>query len=349
MGQQVKSKKLCVLNGPLRLCVKSGPWIATVAGFGLCQRKKMFPREGGWNCLDILRLGYYHHGRVVRLEGAALKEAQVLLDLISGYLEPESTELVAEAYAFADECHQGQTRKSGEPYIAHPLATARLLAGLHLDPNTIIAALLHDVVEDCGVTLEEVESRYGREVSALVDGVTKLERINSRFSGLQPTGLATGLGFPDDQDPVYAESLRKMLVAMAEDIRVVLIKLADRLHNMETLDALAPEKRQRIAQETLDIYSPLAHRLGIWEIKVRLDDLAFRHLDAEKYQEISEWISVRREQREEYIERMSATLSAELQGFGVKTEVYGRPKGIYSTYLKNAEIRRAGQGTERHL
>ena len=309
-------------------------------GFGLRQWKKLFTREGGWDCLDILGLGYYHRDRVVKLEGAALKEAQVLLDLISGYLEPESTELVAEAYAFADQCHQGQTRKSGEPYIAHPLATARLLAGLHLDPNTIIAALLHDVVEDCGVTLEEVESRYGREVSALVDGVTKLERINSRFNELQPSGL----GFPDDQDPVYAESLRKMLVAMAEDIRVVLIKLADRLHNMETLDALAPEKRRRIAQETLDIYSPLAHRLGIWEIKVRLDDLAFRHLNAEKHQEISEWISVRREQREEYIERMSETLSTELQRFGVKTEVYGRPKGIYSTYLKTQKY--AAQGKE---
>ena len=277
---------------------------------------------------------------MVNLDGAALKEAKVLIDRISGYLPPESTELVTEAYVFADQCHQGQTRKSGEPYIAHPLATALLLAGLHLDSNTIIAALLHDVVEDCGVTLEEVNSRYGREVSDLVDGVTKLEKINSRFNERQPGGL----GFPDDHDPVYAESLRKMLVAMAEDIRVVLIKLADRLHNMETLDALAPDKRQRIAQETLDIYSPLAHRLGIWEIKVRLDDLAFRHLNPDKYEEISELISVRREHREDYIERMSSTLSAELERFGLAPDVKGRSKGIYSTYMKMQKY--AAQGKE---
>ena len=293
-----------------------------------------------WEFLDIEFLGYYHRVTVVKLDGVATNEAQVLIDRVSSYLPEESTELVADAYAYADLCHQGQTRQSGEPYIAHPLETALFLADLRLDSHTIIAALLHDVVEDCGVTLEEVKSRYGQEVSALVDGVTKLARINSRFNEAQ----GDGLGFPDDQDPIYAESLRKMLVAMAEDIRVVLIKLADRLHNMRTLDALAPEKRRRIAQETLDIYSPLAHRLGIWEIKWRLDDLAFRHLDGEKYKEISNLIATRREEREAYVERMAAALRNDLARFDLEAEVLGRPKSIYSTYLKIQKY--AAQGKE---
>ncbi len=283
---------------------------------------------------------------MVNGNAVAAREAKVLIDRVSGYLPQESTELVADAYDFADRCHQGQTRKSGEPYIAHPLETALFLADLHLDSHTIIAALLHDVVEDCGVTVEEIDSKYGREVGALVDGVTKLARINSRFS-VTPDhreGQPAGLGFPDEQDPVYAESLRKMLVAMAEDIRVVLIKLADRLHNMRTLDALSPEKRRRIAQETLDIYSPLAHRLGIWEIKWRLDDLAFQHLNEEKFQEISNLIAGRREEREEYISRMAEMLRAELEKFGLTAEVTGRPKGIYSTYQKMEKY--ASQGKE---
>ncbi|PKB83722.1 MAG: (p)ppGpp synthetase [SAR202 cluster bacterium Io17-Chloro-G9] len=277
---------------------------------------------------------------MVKLDGVATNEAKVLIDRVSSYLPEESTELVSDAYAFADLCHQGQTRKSGEPYIAHPLETALFLADLHLDSHTIIAALLHDVVEDCGVTLEEVQSRYGQEVSALVDGVTKLARINSKFN---EAPLDT-LGLPDDQDSIYAESLRKMLVAMAEDIRVVLIKLADRLHNMRTLDALAPEKRRRIAQETLDIYSPLAHRLGIWEIKWRLDDLAFRHLNPDKYKEIAKLISTRREEREEYVERMAEVLRQALGQYSLEAEVVGRPKGIYSTYLKVQKY--ATQGKE---
>ena len=282
---------------------------------------------------------------MVNGNAVAAREAKVLIDRVSGYLPQESTELVADAYDFADRCHQGQTRKSGEPYIAHPLETALFLADLHLDSHTIIAALLHDVVEDCGVTVEEIDSKYGREVGALVDGVTKLAKINSRFAVTTDgrEGQPTGLGFPDEQDPVYAESLRKMLVAMAEDIRVVLIKLADRLHNMRTLDALPPEKRRRIAQETLDIYSPLAHRLGIWEIKWRLDDLAFQHLNEEKYQEISNLIAARREEREEYISGMAEMLRAELEKFGLTAEVTGRPKGIYSTYQKMQKYASQGQ------
>ena len=217
-------------------------------------------------------------------------DSKGLIDRISAYLPEEAAELVEKAYVFADQCHQGQMRVSGEPYIAHPLETALFLADLHLDTNTIVAALLHDVVEDCDVSLDEISRRFGPEVSKLVDGVTKLTRMDDK---LQPPveDVANPM---DDAESLHAESLRKMLVSMAEDIRVVLIKLADRLHNMNTLDALPPEKRRRIAQETLDIYSPLAHRLGIWEIKWRLDDLAFRHLNEEKYREISKILASKR-------------------------------------------------------
>ena len=244
-----------------------------------------------------------------------------------------------QAYRFADKCHVGQMRKSGEPYIAHPLQTALFLADLHLDTNTIVAALLHDVVEDCDVSLDEISRRFGPEVSKLVDGVTKLTRMDDK---LQPPveDVANPM---DDAESLHAESLRKMLVSMAEDIRVVLIKLADRLHNMNTLDALPPEKRRRIAQETLDIYSPLAHRLGIWEIKWRLDDLAFRHLNEEKYREISKILASKRTEREEYIETVCTRLREELSKFGVEAEVIGRPKGIYSTYKKMEKYEAQGK------
>ena len=266
-------------------------------------------------------------------------DAKTLIDRVSSYLPQNTCEQIEQAYVFADQCHHGQTRMSGEPYIAHPLETALFLADLNLDASTIIAALLHDVVEDCGIALEEVESRYGHDVAQLVDGVTKLTRMNSRFYD------GDGQIDPSEElDHLYAESLRKMLVAMAEDIRVVLIKLADRLHNMRTLDALAPEKRRRIAQETLDIYSPLAHRLGIWEIKWRLDDLAFLHLDEERYREISNILSANREEREAYVEGVAARLREELAGFDILGEVAGRPKSIYSTHQKMGKY--AAQGKE---
>ncbi|MQG28094.1 MAG: bifunctional (p)ppGpp synthetase/guanosine-3',5'-bis(diphosphate) 3'-pyrophosphohydrolase [SAR202 cluster bacterium] len=230
-------------------------------------------------------------------------------------------------------------RQSGDPYIAHPLETALFLANLHLDTHTIVAALLHDVVEDCGVSLEEITLRFGPEVSKLVDGVTKLTRMDDK---LQPPAEDVA-GLMDDAESLHAESLRKMLVSMAEDIRVVLIKLADRLHNMNTLDALPPEKRKRIAQETLDIYSPLAHRLGIWEIKWRLDDLAFRHLNEEKYREISKILASKRAEREDYIEKVASTLREELARYDITAEVIGRPKGIYSTYLKMEKYQAQGK------
>lgn len=272
--------------------------------------------------------------------GVATSEAvKTLIDRVVTYLPEEAADAVGRAYAFADECHDGQHRKSGEPYIAHPLETALFLADLHLDDQTIVAALLHDVVEDCGVSLEEIERRFGAGVSKLVDGVTKLTRMDSRLH--DPSELIPEL--PDDPDNLYAESLRKMLVSMAEDIRVVLIKLADRLHNMQTLDALPEEKRRRIAQETLDIYSPLAHRLGIYEIKWRLDDLSFRHLDEQKYREISKILAAKRDEREAYVETVAALLREELDNYGIKGEVVGRPKGIYSTYLKMQKYESQGK------
>ena len=265
--------------------------------------------------------------------------AKTLIERVGAYLPEDSTELVGQAYLYADECHSGQMRQSGDPYIAHPLETALFLADLHLDTHTIVAALLHDVVEDCGVSLEEITLRFGPAVSKLVDGVTKLTRMDDK---LQPPAEDVA-GLMDDAESLHAESLRKMLVSMAEDIRVVLIKLADRLHNMNTLDALPPEKRKRIAQETLDIYSPLAHRLGIWEIKWRLDDLAFRHLNEEKYREISKILASKRTEREDYIEKVSSTLRDELAKYDITAEVIGRPKGIYSTYLKMEKYQEQGK------
>ena len=252
---------------------------------------------------------------------------QSLLDQVHSYLPDDKADLIQKAYYFAEECHRGQMRMSGEPYIAHPLEAANFLAELKLDADTIMAALLHDVIEDCEITYDEIKDSFGEPVAKLVDGVTKLTRMDYRLPGDTTSDQP-------DSDLLYAESLRKMLVAMAEDIRVVLIKLADRLHNMQTLDALPVEKRKRIAQETLDIYSPLAHRLGIWEIKWRLDDLAFRHLNEPEYRSISKMLSTRRVEREAYVDRVCSRLITDLGAFDLKAEVSGRPKGIYSIHQK---------------
>ena len=252
---------------------------------------------------------------------------QSLLDQVHSYLPDDKADLIQKAYYFAEECHRGQMRMSGEPYIAHPLEAANFLAELKLDADTIMAALLHDVIEDCEITYDEIKDSFGEPVAKLVDGVTKLTRMDYRLPGDTTSDQS-------DSDLLYAESLRKMLVAMAEDIRVVLIKLADRLHNMQTLDALPVEKRKRIAQETLDIYSPLAHRLGIWEIKWRLDDLAFRHLNETEYRSISKMLSTRRVEREAYVDRVCNRLITDLDSFELKAEVSGRPKGIYSIHQK---------------
>ena len=272
--------------------------------------------------------------------GVEVKEANDLLDKVSRYLPDDAVAQIERAYLYADECHDGQVRKSGEPYIVHPLQAAAFLADLNLDCHTICAALLHDVIEDCAVTFDDIEEAFGPEVAKMVDGVTKLTRMDYRLPGAEFNTVYPS----DDPDKLHAESLRKMLVAMAEDIRVVLIKLADRLHNMKTLEALPPAKRKIIAQETLDIYSPLAHRLGIWEIKWQLDDLAFRHLNEDRYREISRMLAVRRTEREEYVEQLCQRLREMLAEADLKVEVYGRPKGIYSIYNKMQKY--AAQGDE---
>ena len=252
---------------------------------------------------------------------------QSLLDQVHSYLPDDKADLIQKAYYFAEDCHRGQMRMSGEPYIAHPLEAATFLSELKLDADTIMAALLHDVIEDCEITFEQIKDSFGEPVAKLVDGVTKLTRMDYRLPGDTTSDQS-------ESDLLYAESLRKMLVAMAEDIRVVLIKLADRLHNMQTLDALPAEKRKRIAQETLDIYSPLAHRLGIWEIKWRLDDLSFRHLNETEYRSISKMLATRRVEREAYVDRVCNRLITDLESFDLEAEVSGRPKGIYSIHQK---------------
>ena len=269
---------------------------------------------------------------------AVASDSTNLLARVSEYVDdPTQLGKIQDAYDFAAKCHDGQMRLSGDPYIVHPLAAAAILADLHLDPDTVIAALLHDVLEDCGVAVEELRRRFGDDVARLVDGVTKLTRVDYRPPGSEGT-------VDSDAESLYAESLRKMLVAMAEDIRVVLIKLADRLHNMRTLDALSEEKRRRIAQETLDVYSPLAHRLGIWELKWQLDDLAFRHLNETKYREISRLLAARRSQREAYVAEVAEHLRDELAANDLRSEVNGRPKGIYSIHNKMEKY--AAEGKE---
>ncbi|HEY8477097.1 MAG TPA: bifunctional (p)ppGpp synthetase/guanosine-3',5'-bis(diphosphate) 3'-pyrophosphohydrolase, partial [Chloroflexota bacterium] len=256
---------------------------------------------------------------------------ETLLDEAAKYLPPADVEAIRRAYEFAAAAHEGQTRRSGDAYIHHPLATALTLAELRLDVSAIIAALLHDVVEDAGVPLTEIEARFSPEVAHLVDGVTKL----SKMQWLARNGeTAATEARPQEEQAAWAESMRKMFLAMAEDIRVVLIKLADRLHNMRTLDYLPPEKRRRIAQETLEIYAPLASRLGIWQIKWQLEDLAFRHLEPAKYREIASKLAVRRVARERYIEQVCAILREHLAKAGIQAEVTGRPKHIYSIYRK---------------
>lgn len=225
-----------------------------------------------------------------------------------------------DAYRFALEKHAGQVRKSGEPFINHPLEVCMILAVLNLDTATLQAALLHDVVEDSDVTLKSIRERFGLEVTALVDGVTKLGRI--KFDSLAEA---------------QSQNLRKMLIAMAKDIRVILIKLADRLHNMRTLSALDPEKRRQKAIETMEIYTPLAHRLGISSIKWELEDLAFYYLEPRKFQQIQKMVAESRSARETYLEQVIKQLSEELEAIGVQSEIAGRPKHLYSIYQKMSQ------------
>jgi GTP pyrophosphokinase len=252
-----------------------------------------------------------------------------LLERASEYLPEDRVGEIQEAYRYAEAAHNGQVRKSGEPFIEHPLHTALYLAELKLDSNALVAALLHDVMEDCGVPYQELSDRFGGEVAGLVDGVTKLTKTEIRGDE-RDRSLSPG----SEEDHAQAGSIRKMLVAMAEDVRVVLIKLADRLHNMRTLRAMPPERRVAIAQETLDIYAPLAHRLGIWEMKWLLEDLAFQNIDPDGYKAISVLLSAKRAEREAYVQRVIDVLQTELENSGITAQVTGRPKHFYSIHKK---------------
>jgi GTP diphosphokinase / guanosine-3',5'-bis(diphosphate) 3'-diphosphatase len=236
---------------------------------------------------------------------------------IAAHLEPEDRELVSRAYEVAARAHTGQRRLSGEEYVQHPLEVASILADINLDASTIAAALLHDTVEDTPLTLEEIKAGFGPDVAHLVEGVTKLSRISFRST-----------------QQLQAENIRKMLLAMAEDVRVVLIKLADRLHNMRTLDPLPEPKRRRIAKETLEIYAPLAHRLGIGQVKWELEDLAFRHLEPEAYAEVVSRVSRKRQERERLVSDLKEILQRELEKIEMTADITGRPKHMYSIWQK---------------
>ena len=243
--------------------------------------------------------------------------AEVIIGEMLRHFPHGDAELVRRAYEYADQAHRGQRRASGGPFIEHPANTAYLLAQLGLDPATMAAGLLHDVPEDTPSSLDDIRTNFGEEVARLVDGVTKL----SRFSGI-------------GAEAQQAENIRKMFLAMAEDLRVVVIKLCDRLHNMRTLHPLPPEKQQSIARQTLEIYAPLAHRLGIWQVKWELEDLAFKYIDPERYKELAERLASRRAEREKRIRDAMELLAKELEKSGIRAELSGRAKHIYSIWRK---------------
>ena len=233
------------------------------------------------------------------------------------YLKPEDIEQIWAAYRFSAAAHEGQTRKSGDPYISHPVAVAGILADLHMDTPTLIAALLHDVVEDTGVTNQEVSEKFGKQVAELVDGLSKLDKIEFQSA-----------------TQAQAENFRKMLLAMSQDVRVILVKLADRLHNMSTLDAMLPEKRRRKARETLEIYAPIANRLGLNSIFQELEDLSFKHLYPMRYRVISKAIKAARGNRKEVIGKIQEAIKQRLGEMHIDADVTGREKHLYSIYKK---------------
>lgn len=226
-------------------------------------------------------------------------------------------DLIKKAYFFGEINHRGQKRNSGEDYFIHPIAVATTLSNMKLDDQTICAGLMHDVLEDTEVTYDEMEEKFGHEITFLVDGVTKLKNLNY-----------------SSREEKQAENIRKMVMAMSNDVRVVLIKLADRLHNMRTLEYKTREKQVQTATETLEIYVPLAHRLGIYSIKWELEDLCFRYQEPEKYYELAEMVSQKRREREAYINEIIETLTESLQGTNIDFEISGRPKSLYSIYKK---------------
>src|SRR5512146_2495659 len=229
----------------------------------------------------------------------------------------DDSELVRRAYEFSLRNHAGQSRASGEPYLVHPLEVANLLADMKLDSVAIAAGLLHDSVEDTSVTIEQIKEQFGEQVAHIVEGVTKISKID--FAS---------------KEEQQAENVRKMMLAMVDDIRVVLIKLADRLHNMRTLEHLSPERQQKIARETLDIYAPLAHRLGMGKIRGELEDLSFPYVDPVGYQQVKEAVDARRKEGEKMLARMIDLISAKLKEARIEARVDWRIKRLYSIYLK---------------
>jgi len=260
-----------------------------------------------------------------KLPGASKRDHGVrqLVETLKSYLPPEQLEQIVDAYEFGALAHKGQTRKTGEAYITHPVAVAQELAEMHLDAQAITAAILHDVVEDTSATLEDINEKFGNEVALLVDGVSKLDQIQFH-----------------SRAEAQAESFRKMMLAMIEDIRVILVKLADRLHNMQTLGAMPADKIKRIARETLDIYAPIANRLGINRLKVKLEDLGFKHLYPFRYRVLENTLKKSKGSQRQIVKRISAELVSALADEGITGEVVGRQKHLYGIYKKMAEKKR---------
>ncbi len=252
-----------------------------------------------------------------------MTQIQKLLDDISAYHPTADLGLVRRAYEFAAAAHEGQTRKSGDPYVTHPLAVAQIIAELRLDVSSLCAALLHDAVEDTSATVEQLSEQFGKEVAFLVDGVTKLGKLPY-----------------STREEQQAENFRKMLLAMARDIRVILVKLCDRLDNMRSLNHLPPEKQERIAAETMQIYAPLANRLGIQAVKVELEDLAFKYLHAGEYDQLATEVSKTRAERLEYIQHVEKLIEKEMVDGGVECKVSGRAKHLWSIYQKMRRAQR---------
>ena len=241
-----------------------------------------------------------------------------LITSVNKYHQSADVSLIEKAYNIANESHKDQVRKSGEPYIIHPLCVALILADLEMDKETIVAGLLHDVVEDTVMTTEEIAAEFGDEVALLVDGVTKLGQLS----------------YSADKIELQAENLRKMFLAMAKDIRVILIKLADRLHNMRTLKYMNPEKQKEKARETMDIYAPIAQRLGIARIKIELDDLSLKYLEPDVYYDLVEKIALKKNERQQFVETICDEISAHLSSAGIEANIYGRAKHFFSIYKK---------------
>ena len=258
-------------------------------------------------------------GQVIIEEGTfnKEKELQAFMDLVHGYLSDEECAQIMKAFELADKAHEGQTRASGEPYIMHPLAVAEILANLQIDHETLIAALLHDVAEDTSYTKEDIEELFRSEVAFLVDGVTKLNQFQYVTK--------------EDQQ---LENYRKMILAMAKDVRVIVIKLGDRLHNMRTLKYMRSDKQKHIAKETLEIFAPLSHRLGIFNIKWELEDLSFRYLEPDKYYDLVDQMKQKRQAREAIVNDTMAQLTKALGDADIKADIKGRPKHFYSIYKK---------------